>query len=63
MILRPGMLEVNAFFSGSMKYYRTTFPYFFPANNVTDDGKVIDPTNSTMRDLTAKTVVLAKGYI
>lgn len=43
--LKPGMKEINAFFSGSIKNFKNTFPYFFPANNVRDgEGKLVDPT-------------------
>ena len=57
------MKEINAFFSGSLKQFSDTFPYFFPANNVLDDGKKLDPTDLTLKNLTYSTVSTVKGYI
>ena len=34
----------NAFFSGSFKIFKRTFPYFFPSNYVKDDkNRTLDP--------------------
>lgn len=58
------MKELNAFFSGSMKVFNNTFPYFFPSN-LALDGKdnQIDPNNLTLKNLTFSTKVFVKGYI
>lgn len=57
------MKEYNAFFSGSMKLMNNTLPYFFPANVVLDNGKPIDPTVSTFKQLTMDTITHVKGVI
>jgi hypothetical protein len=58
------MKEMNAFFSGSMKVFENTFPYFFPANIAIDGkGNTIDPTNMTINDFKFGMLTYAKGYI
>ena len=58
------MKELNAFFSGSLKIFDNTFPYFFPVNVAVDGkGHDIDPTKMTIKDLTFSSVVYMKGYI
>jgi hypothetical protein len=58
------MKELNAFFSGSLKVFKNSFPYFFPTNMAIDaNGKQIDPTTLSMKDLTWSTNVFVKGHI
>lgn len=58
------MKELNAFFSGSLKIFDNTFPYFFPVNVAIDGkGQNIDPTNMTLKNLTFSSVVYMKGYV
>ena len=54
----------NAFFSGSMKIFKTSFPYFYPANIHCDkNGKDFDPTTMDLKDLTFGSKYYVKGYI
>lgn len=58
------MKELNAFFSGSLKIFNNTFPYYFPSNYALDGkNNQIDPTNLTLKNLTFSTKVFVKGYI
>ena len=57
------MKELNAFFSGSIKNFQNTFPFFFPANNVIDGDKKLDPTELGFKNLTYSTVSTMKGYV
>lgn len=58
------MKGLNAFFSGSMKIFDNSFPYFFPSNYAVDGkGNLIDPTNMTLKNLTFSTNVFMKGYV
>ncbi len=44
------MKENNAFFSGSVKVFKTSFPYFYPANIHTDaKGNNIDPQSKSFK--------------
>ena len=55
---------MNAFFSGSVKGFSTTMPYFFPSNvNFDDKHSDINPNNSTLRDFDFSIVSYVKGYI
>lgn len=58
------MKELNAFFSGSMKIFNNSFPYFFPSNYALNkEGELVDPTKSKMKDIQFGSKVLVKGYI
>ena len=57
------MIEVNAFFSGSVKDVYSTYPAVFPANHVYDQGKRLDPTKLTIKNLTITTVCTVEGVI
>lgn len=46
-----------------MKLMNNTLPFFFPANVVLDNGKPVDPTTSTFKQLTMQTVNYVKGVI
>lgn len=46
------MKELNAFFSGSMKIFNNSFPYFYPSNlALNKEGKIIDPTKMDLKDI------------
>ena len=47
-----------------MKVFKNSFPYFFPTNMAIDpNGKQIDPTKLSMKDITWSTNVFVKGHI
>ena len=54
----------NAFFSGSMKIFKTSFPYFYPANVHYDkEGKSFDPNTMELKDLQFGSKYYMKGFI
>ena len=54
----------NAFFSGSMKIFKSSFPYFYPANIHYDkNGKNFDPNSMELKDLGFGSKYYVKGYI
>ena len=54
----------NAFFSGSMKFFKTSFPYFYRANVHYDrEGKKFDPNTMDLKDLQFGAKYYVKGYI
>ena len=55
---------MNAFFSGSVKGFSTTMPYFFPSNvNYDDKNPKINPNNATRDNIDFSIVSYLKGYI
>ena len=58
------MKEGNAFFSGSVKVFKTSFPYFYPANIHTDSkGKDIDPQTIAFNKLPYSMRYYFKGTV
>ena len=58
------MPEMNTFFSGSVKLLGDTSPFFYPSNlNINGKGEFIDPTNSTIDDISTNSTTKMKGYI
>lgn len=55
---------MNAFFSGSVKGFSSTMPFFFPSNvNYDDKNPDINPNNCTLKDIDFSIVTYMKGYV
>lgn len=54
---------MNAFFSGSLKVKKTTYPYMYPANVHRNNGTNVDPQNSTIQQAIYNMDYLIKGYV
>ena len=58
------MSEMNTFFSGSVKIFWDSLPFFYPSNlNINSKGELIDPTTSTMDAISTNSTTKMKGYI